>query len=278
MDVKTAFLNGELDEEIYMEQPEGFVVKGQERKVCKLIKSLYGLKQALKQWHEKFDMTLLSNGFTINECDKCIYVKGYKDAYVIICLYVDDMLILGTNKDVINQTKKMLKSCFDMKDLGLVDVILGVRIKRSSEGYILTQSHYIEKVLKKFGHFNDKPVVTPFDPSSHLKKNQGDSVSQLEYTQVIGSLMYIMNCTRPDLAYTISRLSRYSHNPGKDHWVALIRVLRYLKHTMNYGLHYTKYPPVLEGFCDTNWISNNTDSKSTSGYVFTLGSAAVSWK
>ena len=90
--------------------------------------------------------------------------------------------------------------------------------------------------------------------------------------------MYIMNCTRPDLAYSISRLSRYSSNPGRDHWNALIRVLRYLKHTMNYGLHYTQYPPVLEGYSDANWISGSTDSKSTSGYVFTLGGAAMSWK
>ncbi|KAL6204788.1 hypothetical protein ACLB2K_022055 [Fragaria x ananassa] len=155
---------------------------------------------------------------------------------------------------------------------------LGIRVQRNSDGYILTQSHYVEKVLRKFGHYEDKPVVTPFDPSTHLKKNQGDSVSQLEYTQVLGSLMYIMNCTRPDLAYSLSRLSRYSHNPGHDHWIALIRVLKYLKHTINYGLHYTKYPPVLEGFCDANWISCNSESKSTSGYVFTLGGAAVSWK
>ncbi|GJS57673.1 retrovirus-related pol polyprotein from transposon TNT 1-94 [Tanacetum coccineum] len=278
MDVKTAFLNGELDEEIYMQQPEGFVVKGQEHKVCKLVKSLYGLKQAPKQWHEKFDNTLLSNGFQINECDKCVYVKQYKNAFVIICLYVDDMLIMGTNMDVINQTKKMLHSSFDMKDMGEADVILGIRIQKNSNGYILTQSHYIEKTLKKFGHYDDRPVVTPFDPKVQLKKNKGQSVSQLHYTQVLGSLMYIMNCTRPDLAYSVSRLSRYSHNPGRDHWDALVRVLQYLKHTMAYGLHYTKYPPVLEGYCDANWISNHNEGKSTSGYVFTLGGAAVSWK
>ena len=278
MDVKTAFLNGELDEEIYMQQPEGFVVKGQEHKVCKLVKSLYGLKQAPKQWHEKFDNTLLSNGYQINECDKCVYVKQYKNAFVIICLYVDDMLIMGTNMDVINQTKKMLHSSFDMKDMGEADVILGIRIQKNSNGYILTQSHYIEKTLKKFGHYDDRPVVTPFDPKVQLKKNKGQSVSQLQYTQVLGSLMYIMNCTRPDLAYSVSRLSRYSHNPGRDHWDALVRVLQYLKHTMAYGLHYTKYPPVLEGFCDANWISNHNEGKSTTGYVFTLGGAIVSWK
>ncbi|GJX96525.1 retrovirus-related pol polyprotein from transposon TNT 1-94 [Tanacetum coccineum] len=237
MDVKTAFLNGELDEEIYMQQPEGFVVKGQDHKVCKLVKSLYGLKQALKQWHEKFDNTLLSNGFQINECDKCVYVKQYKNAFFIICLYVDDMLIMRTNMDVINQTKKMLPSSFDMKDMGEADVILGITIQKNSNGYILTQSHYIEKTLKKFRHNDDRPVVTPFDPKVQLKKNK-----------------------------------------GQNHWDALVRVLQYLKHTMAYGLHYTKYPPVLEGYCDANWISNHNEGKSTSGYVFTLEGVVVSWK
>ncbi|GJS27565.1 reverse transcriptase domain-containing protein [Tanacetum coccineum] len=209
MDVKIAFLNGELDEEIYMQQPKGFVVKGQEHKVCKLVKSLYGLKKAPKQWHKVFDNTLLSNGFQINECDKCVYIKQYKNAFVIICLYVDDMLIIGTNMDVINQTKKMLHSLFDMKDMGEADVILGIRIQKNSNGYILTQSHYIEKTLKKFRHYDDRPVVTPLD----LKI-----------------------------------------------W------------------HIVKYPLVLEGSCDANWISNHNEGKSTSGYVFTFGGAVVSWK
>ena len=278
MDVKTTFLNGELDEEIYMEQPEGFVLKGQESKVCKLVKSLYGLKQAPKQWHEKFDHTLLTHGFKINESDKCVYIKSNDKTCVIVCLYVDDMLIMGSNKDVINKTKKMLNSSFDMKDLGQADVILGIQIKRNSEGYVLTQSHYAEKILRRFGQFDCKPAATPFDAGCKLEKNKGDAISQLEYSQVIGSLMYLMNSTRPDLAYAISRLSRYTSNPAQEHWDALVRVLRYLKNTLDYGLHYTKYPPVVEGFSDANWISDTTESKSTSGYVFTLGGAAISWK
>ena len=200
MDVKTAFLNGELDEEIYMEQLEGFVVQGQENKVCKLVKSLYGLKQAPKQWHEKFDHTMLSHGFKINECDKCVYIKTYANSCVFVCLYVDDMLIMGTSKDVIMSTKKLLSSIFDMKDLGLADVILGIQIKRNNEGYILTQSHYVEKILNKYDQSNCKVAVTPFDANCKLKKNIGDAVSQLQYSQVIGSLMYLMNATRPDIA------------------------------------------------------------------------------
>ncbi|KAL9447409.1 hypothetical protein AB3S75_014971 [Citrus x aurantiifolia] len=122
MDVKTAFINGDLDEEIYMDQPEGFIAPGQENKVCKLVKSLYGLKQVPKQWHEKFDHTMITSGFKINECDKCVYVKETENGYVILCLYVDDMLIVGSNDDMIKSTKNMLKSKFDMKDMGFADV------------------------------------------------------------------------------------------------------------------------------------------------------------
>ena len=119
---------------------------------------------------------------------------------------------------------------------------------------------------------------TPVDVNLHLSKNNGKSLSQQEYAQAIGSLMYVMNCTRPDIAYAVSKLSRYTSNPGLDHWKAIVRVLRYLKYTQNYGLHYSKYPAVLEGYCDANWISDTKDSKSTSGYLFTLSGGAVSWK
>ena len=201
MDVKTAFLNGDLNEEIYMEQPEGFVVPGQENKVCKLVKSLYGLKQAPKQWHEKFDKMMMSNGFKINEYDKCVYVKARPEGYVIVCLYVDDMLIIGSNDNIIKATKRMLNKQFDMKDMGVADVILGMKITRTSDGYVLSQSHYITKILDKFNENDNRPARTPVDVTLHLSKNTGESISQLQYSQIIGSLMYLMNCTRPDIAY-----------------------------------------------------------------------------
>ncbi|KAD5317329.1 hypothetical protein E3N88_17275 [Mikania micrantha] len=150
MDVKTAFLNGDLEEEIYMEQPEGFSAPGQEGKVCKLVKSLYGLKQAPKLWHQKFDQVMLNNGFKINECDKYVYVNNTKRGYVILCLYVDDMLIIGSGDQMIKSTKDMLKARFDMKDMGLADVILGVKINRTQNGLVLSQSHYVDKILEKF--------------------------------------------------------------------------------------------------------------------------------
>ncbi|RVW12910.1 Retrovirus-related Pol polyprotein from transposon TNT 1-94 [Vitis vinifera] len=210
MDVKTAFLNGDLDEEIYMEQPEGFSAPGQEKKVCKLVKSLYGLKQAPKQWHEKFDNVMLSHGFKINECDN------------------DDKMITST--------KNMLNSRFDMKDMELADVILGIKIKRTSDELILSQSHYVDKILGKFDKDNSGVARTPVDVTLHLSKNKA------------------------------------------KHWQGIIRVLKYLRFTRDYGLHYTRYPAVLEGYSDANWISNVKESKSHSGYVFTLGGAVVSWK
>ena len=220
----------------------------------------------------------MSNGFTINECDKCVYVKDTNNGYVIVCLYVDDMLILGSNNYIITTTKKMLSSKFNMKDLGVADVILGIKISRTSGGLILSQPHYIEKLLDKFDKEESNIARTPVDISLHLSKNIGQRISQLEYSRIIGSLMYVMNCTRPDIAYSISKLSRYASNPEVDHYKAIIRVLRYLRYTQKYGLHYTRYPTVLEGYSDANWISDMKDTKSTSGYVFTLGGAVVSWK
>ncbi|PHT58324.1 hypothetical protein CQW23_00687 [Capsicum baccatum] len=278
MDVKTAFLNGDLEEEIYMEQPESFVVPGKENKMCKLVKSLYGLKQAPKQWHEKFDQTMLANGFKINECDKCVYIKDTQNHQVIVCLYADDMLVINRDICDINATKRIFESKFDMKDLGVADVILGIRIHRTPQGLALLQSHYIEKVLDKFKDMQFGIAKTPLDVNFALRKNEGESDSQLEYARVLGCLMYIMNSTRSDIACAISKLSWYTSNPNKTHWMAMKRVLGYLKYTQNYALHYNKYPAVLEGYSDANWITGSNEVKSTSGYVFTIGGGAVSWK
>ncbi|CAN1310245.1 Retrovirus-related Pol polyprotein from transposon TNT 1-94 [Linum perenne] len=207
MDVKTAFLNGELNEEIYMEVPPGSseCIVGQ--KVCRLRKSLYGLKQAPKQWYEKFHQTISSFGFVANSSDTCVYSKLFESECVILCLYVDDMLIFSSNLEAISETKTFLSSHFEMKDMGEVDVILGV------------------KVIK-----------------------------------------------------LVNRLSRYTSNPSSDHWIALRRVLKYLKGTANWGLKFKGYPPILEGYTDANWVTSKDDVSSTSGFVFTLGGAAVSWK
>jgi hypothetical protein len=207
MDVKTTFLNGELEEEIYMTQPDGFVVKGQEDMVCKLQKSLYDLKQAPKKWHEKFDLTLISAGFSVNEVDRCVYYRHGGGHRVILCLYVDDILIFGTSLDVINEVKTFMCQSFDMKDLGEVDVILNIKLIKGENGITLTQSHYVEKVLSHFGYKDNKPSPTPYDPSIILRKNERNGRDQLRYSQIIGSLMYLASATRPDISFAMSKLS-----------------------------------------------------------------------
>ncbi|GJS68379.1 zinc finger, CCHC-type containing protein [Tanacetum coccineum] len=207
MDMKTAFLNGELEEEVFISQPQGFIMPGNKNNVCKLIKSLYGLKQEPKQWHQKFDEVVLSNGYLLNQADKCVYNKFDETGKgVIICLYVDDMLIFGTDQVQVDLTKEFLSSRFSMKDIGGgggADVILGIRIKHESNEIAISQSHYIEKVLKKFNYFDCTPVSTPMDTCAKLMPNNGQAVSQLEYSRVIGCLIYDMTCTRPDIAFAV---------------------------------------------------------------------------
>ncbi|GKD16283.1 zinc finger, CCHC-type containing protein, partial [Tanacetum coccineum] len=178
MYVKTAFLNGELEEEVYMNQPHNFILPGNKNKVCKLIKSLYGLKQAPKQWHQKFDEVVLSNGYLLNQADKCVYSKFDESGKgVIICLYVDDMLIFGTDQVQVELTKEFLSSRFSIKDMGEADVILGIRIKHESNGIAISHSYYIKKVVKKFNYFDCTLVSTPMDTSEKLTPNNDQAVS-----------------------------------------------------------------------------------------------------
>jgi hypothetical protein len=201
--------------------------------VCKLLKSLYGLKQAPKQWHEKFGVTLISAGFSVNEADRCLYYCHGGDQGVILCLYVDDILIFGTSLDVINEVKTFLCQSFDMKDLGKADVILNIKLIKGENGITLTQSHYVEKVLSHFGYKESKPSPIPYDPSLVLRKNKRIGRDQLRYSQIIGSLMYLTSATKPDISFAVSKLSRFTTNLGDDHWHALERVMHYLAGTMD---------------------------------------------
>nr|GEW97103.1 zinc finger, CCHC-type [Tanacetum cinerariifolium] len=198
-------------------------IPSNKHKVCKLVKSLYGLKQAPKQWHQKFDEVVLSSGFLLNQSDKCVYSK-FNDSGkgVIICLYVDDMLIFGTDQNKVDKTKKFLSSRFSMKDMGEANVILGIKIKRKNKGIVITQSHYIEKILKKFNREDCSLVSTLMDPVEKLRPNTGKPVDQLEYSRAIGCLMYAMTSTRPDIAYAFGRLSRFTSNPSRQHCAATL--------------------------------------------------------
>jgi hypothetical protein len=221
MDVKTTFLYGELDEEIYMEQLNGYRIPGQENKVCRLIKSLYGLKQASKQWHEKFNTTLTSTGFIVNEADKCVYYRYGGGERIILCLYVDDILIFGTSTRLIDEIKSFLSRSFDMKDLESADIILNIKLIKSDDRITLNQSHYTEKILSRFGFEECKISPTPYDASIKLHKFKGERKDQLRYSQIIKPLMYLAGATRSDISYAMSRLSRFTSNIGDDHWKAL---------------------------------------------------------
>ena len=226
LDVKTAFLYGELEEDIYMQQPEGFISSGKEDLVCLLKKSLYGLKQSPRQWYKRFDSFITTTGFSRSDYDSCVYFKRVDDGFVYLLLYVDDMLIAAKDIDVIVKIKAQLNSEFEMKDLGPAKKILGMEISRDRKAGVLylSQKGYINKVLKRFNMSNAKPVSTPlashFKLSSALCPQSEEDISymvEVPYSSVVGSLMYAMACTRPDLAYAVSMVSRYMANPGKEH-------------------------------------------------------------
>ncbi|XP_040867755.1 secreted RxLR effector protein 161-like [Glycine max] len=165
-----------------------------------------------------------------------------------------------------------------MKDLGEASVILGIKITRSKEGIYLNQSHYIEKILKKYDYFDCKPASTPYDPSVKLFKNIGEGIRQTEYASIIGSLRYATDYTRPDIAYVVGLLCKFTSRPSMEHWHAIERVMRYLTRTINLGLHYKRFLVVLEGYSDADWNTLSDDSKATSGYIFSIAGGTVSWK
>nr|GEZ30424.1 zinc finger, CCHC-type [Tanacetum cinerariifolium] len=279
-----SFLNGELEEEVYINQPLGFIMpvdkcvyskfdaSGEAVIICLYVNDMliFGTDQVQVDLTKEF----LSSRFSMKDMgeadvilvDKCVYSKfDASGEAVIICLYVNDMLIFGTDQVQVDLTKEFLSSRFSMKDMGEADVILAI-----------SQSHYIKKVLKKFNYSDCTPVSTSLDTCEKLMPNRGLAVSQLEYSRVIGCLMYAMTCTRLDIAFPIGKLSRYTSNPGTQHWQANQRVQKYLKKTMDYRLVYSGYPSVLEGYTDASWISNTKDNSSTSGWVFLLGGGEIS--
>ena len=194
-----------------------------------------------------------------------------------MCLYIDDILIFRTNLNVIEEVKSFLSQSFEMKDMGVADVILNIKLLREGNGgVILVQSHYVEKILNRFGYSDCKSAPTPYDPSVMLRKNRRITRDQLRYSQIIGSLMYLASTTRPDISFVVSKLGRFVSNPGDEHWKTVERVMHYLKGTTSYGIHYAGYPKVLEGYSDANWITDANELKATSGYTFTLGGGAIS--
>jgi hypothetical protein len=287
LDVKTAFLHGDLEEDIYMQQPQGYVEAGKEHLVCKLLKSLYDLKQAPRQWYLKFDKFMLKIGYIRCHADHCCYFKRFDNAYVILLLYVDDMLIAGSDIGEIENLKVQMAKEFSMKDLGAAKQILGLKIERDRKNKLLKlcQKEYISKVLKRFNMDCAKPVSTPLAghfknlSKQHCPKTEKEQkqMEKIPYASAVGSLMYAMVCTRPDISHAVGVVSRYMSNPGFNHWSAVKWILRYLAGTRDMELCYTGADIQLRGFVDSDMAGDIDGRKSTTGYVFTLGSAAISW-
>ena len=247
MDVNTAFLNGELDEEIYMNQPLGFELKGQERKVCKLKRSIYGLKQASRQWNLKFHQTMLKYGFTMMEEDHCVYIKHSKIGFIILSLYVDDILIVVNDKKLIDVTKKRLSLKFEMKDMDEASYVLSVRIfkDRLKQLLGLSQETYIKKMLKCYHMHDWKPMDAHVEKNLSLSldmclktPNEKEQMSKVPYSSTIGSMMYAMMCMHPDICYVIGIVSIFQSNPCSKNWMAVKRILRYLKGISYYVMCY----------------------------------------
>ena len=259
MDVVSAYVQGELHDEVYMKQPEMFVKRGEEMKVCKLLRPLYGLKQSGHEWYKKFDNYLRKIGCSRTIADPCIYVFGDTEDKVILIIYVDDFLFISKNLKELECVKSKITSEFKVIDLGQISSILGISVRRDSPtGSVhLSQRKYTEELIKKFGMKDAKSVATPIESNVKLTLGMGPTTKDEEremktcpYREIIGGLIYLANTTRPDIAFAASTLSRFCSNPGKSHWMAAKRVLRYLKATLGYGIAYRGDQENLRGFTD----------------------------
>ena len=276
MDVKTAYLNGHLEEDVYVKQPEGF---GDETgRVCKLNKGLYGLKQSARVWYRRLARFLISMGMKAINADLSVFAKEG----LIIAIYVDDLLVTGASLDQIKAAKASLNKEFHMSDLGPCTFYLGMTVTRDRRNRRLSlcQAAYLEKVLREHNMWECKAAPTPMDkpPEPADPDHKASAEDCLRYQSAVGSLMYAMLGTRPDLAFAVSVVSRYASNPNEAHWQAVKRIFRYIKGTIGLKLTYRGKMDDLTGYSDADWAGDHDTRRSTSGFVFNVGSGAISWQ
>lgn len=279
LDVKSAFLHGELKEQVYVDQPPGYVKKGEENKVLRLKKALYGLKQAPRAWYSRIDAYFIKEGFHKCPYEHTLYVKVSDEGkLLIVCLYVDDLIYTGNDAHMFNDFKSSMMKEFDMSDLGLMHYFLGIEVIQLGVGIFISQKKYVSDVLERFNMLQCNPVSTPSETGLKLSKDHdGERVDSTYFKQIVGSLMYITS-TRPDIMHAVSTLSRYMENPTKMHLMAAKRVFRYLKGTTDFGILYKKGKmSSVYGYTDSDYAGDIDDRKSTSGNVFLMSSGAVSW-
>jgi hypothetical protein len=278
MDVKTAFLNGVIEEEVYIEKPQGFEVEDRKTHVYKLNKALYGLKQAPRAWYGRIDSFLTNFGFTKSKADSNLYFKVMNNELVILLLYVDDLLLIG-EENLITKCKKNLASKFEMKDLGLMHYSLGLEVWQSPERIFLNQGKYAVKILKRFDMLECKSMNTPMETKLKLLVDTPQELIDATLCrQIIGSLMYLMN-TRPNICFVVNTLSQFLVEPRHVHLVVAKHVMTYLKGILDCGLSYDgDHDFTLSGYIDSDWARSVSDRKRTSGCCFSLGSTMISWQ
>ena len=293
MDVVTAYLYGSLDTNVYMKIPEGFKLpevmnsKPQSIYSIKLQRSLYGLKQSGRMWYNRLSHYLLKEGYVNNSICPCVFIKKVATEFAIIAVYVDDLNLIGTPEELI-KTVDYLKKEFEMKDLGKTKYCLGLQIEYCSNGVLIHQSTYTEKVLKRFYMDKSHPLSSPMvvrslevtkDPFRPKEENEELLGPEVPYLSAIGALMYLANYTRPDIAFSVNLLARYSSAPTKRHWNGIKHVLRYLRGTCDMGLFYSKtLEPQLFGYADAGYLSDPHKARSQTEYIFTYGNTAISWR
>ena len=273
IDINAAYLNANLNEDIFMKPPKGHPSYG--NSFWKLNKALYGLKQSGREWNNKLNDILLKIDFRRLTSEPCVYVKenGAKDIVCILAVYVDDILLIGKENEIKN-VKKQINTNFDIKDIGEVDFVIGIKFKKCTDGYIIHQKGYIKELLEKYKISQYTPVRN-LKPTEN-KKLRNKSFDQTTYRSAIGNLLYLAVCTRPDIMFSVSRASRKNNNPTLEDWSNLLRIFRYLKATENYGIRFSKEKN-LKVFADADYAGDISTRKSTSGFLFKMGSSPVSW-
>ncbi|CAL2266202.1 unnamed protein product [Prunus armeniaca] len=279
LDVKSAFLNGILEEEVYVDQPEGFVIKGAEDKVYRLRKALYGLKQAPRAWYSEIDTYLTECGFHRSPSEATLYVRTKEGVgTLIVSIYVDDIVYTGSSDEMMEEFKAEMMCKYEMSDLGLLHHFLGMGVTQTEGSIFIHQKKYALTLLDKFGLKDCKCVSTPLVATDKLQREDGcEAADESLYRKIVGSLLYL-TATRPDIMFSASLLARFMHSPSKKHYGAAKRVLRYIHGTIDYGIEYAagKFA-LLIGYYDSDWSGSEEDMKRTSGYAFSFGSGVFSW-
>jgi hypothetical protein len=278
LDVKNAFLHGNLNEEVYMEIPPGFNGPETKGKVCRLKKSLYGLKQSPRTWFGRFRKEVCYLGFQQSNADHTLFFKHHQDKIAILVVYVDDIVVTGNDDEEIRNLKKMLAKSFDVKDLGFLHFFLGIEVAYGAQGIYLSQRKYVLDLLAETGMLGSKPAATPIEPNLRITRNSGEPVDRVRYQRLVGRLIYLSH-TRPDIAYAVSLVSRYMHDPRSNHLDVVNRILRYLKGCPGKGILFSNHGHLeVEGFTDADWAGCLDDRRSTSGYCTFVGGNLVSWR